>query len=231
MPHKIKTVEKAIKESTKDKEQLEKEKTTYEQQAIGFIQSNQEERLEELTTHLAKLDKTIKGFKSRLSILHDRRLELISLRDMKQFGNAIDTTHGAKPPPQILHNNLNFRNYDEEWKKIHQEESAPIDESAKLAIKKSLMTKATTEASRANASKIRSANYLDNTSMIVPDKSPNKFNNPLLDAEVDINSTMGPGISANTSQRPPNPLLVSCLNEVKGKGKNLDLHLKRFLDS
>ncbi len=231
LAHKIKTVEEAIKESQKVIDQLQEEKTLYEQLAIGFIQTKQEERMEELTTHLARLDKTIKGFKSRLSILQDKRLELINLRGMHQFGDVLDTAHGAKPPPQILLNKLKPRKYDEEWKKIHQEESAPIDESAKLAIKKSLMTKATTEASRANASQSRSDNYIDRTSIMVPEQKPTQFNNPLLYAETNINSTMMPGISANTSHRSPNPLMVSCLNEVKGKGKNLDTKLKRLLDN
>ena len=226
---KIKALETAISDSETDMKMLEEEKTVVEQQAeMLIIKTNQEARLQDLGKHIARLDKTIAGFRSRLQILQATRLELKSSADMHRAGKALDGATNAAPKAQLNIKLINLDDMKQKFAKIEEEMNGPIkDEHLSLVIS-TLKSKASTKASKVNASNAfagRANNYIDESIQLTAGQKPPGFN-PLMYAEFDIESTMGPEARSSTKGK---VMFSSYLDQTSSSMKKMDERLSLAL--
>ena len=175
--------------------------------------------------HLTRLQKTIEGFKNRLSIVNLKRLEILSAANMEKVGGVLRQAND----PQIGAELLNLKpkqqlgNLDVEFKQIEEQMTSPIDES-----KVDLML---TDFKSKTKTKKRDQNYLDTTAGKTVAQSPKT--NPLLYAERHINSTTAGGSESRSGgsggTKNQSPMILSRLPETRKKQLILDRKLLEVL--
>jgi chaperonin cofactor prefoldin len=221
----ISEVESAIAESEKDLRKLEDEKIALEQQGEHLVQTNQETKLVELGMHIARLNKTIDGFKSRINILRNKRLELMTSANMHKFNAVITNANNPPLPAQTNYSPMNLGDMQKQFAKIEAQMASPIEESQVKDIISTMRSRASTNASNTKGP----ARYIDESTNLIAGQKPRTPKNtllppnPLLYAEINIQSTRGPELQDT------NYLAVSCMPGTAESRKKIDERLGRAL--
>lgn len=221
----ISEVESAITESERDLKKLEDEKNLLEQQGEQLVQANQESKLLELGTHIVRLNKTIEGFKSRINILRNKRLELITSANMHKVNAVIANFNNPPLPAQTNYSPMNLGDMQKQFANIEAKIASPIEESQVKDVISSMRSRASTKLSNSKGP----ARYIDESSKLIAGQKPRTPQNhlsppnPLLYAEIKIQSTGGPELQYT------NYLDVSCMQGTAESRKKIDERLGRAL--